>query len=235
LTDSDTGVDVTNRNVKPPDDPTVRAAKITRMGAIIAAVTAALITGTATGVAGYFSGREAGVQAATATTTSTVTSVRTVTVPANAEASDSPSPRASKPGATSLLEMSHLEAVGEITVGDQDVNAKTYEQVITAALNDCEYREQFASRTYQLDRKYDQFDVVVGLTDQSNSGSVVEFRVLVDGTRVESATTRLGVGAVKELKVDMPGAFRLSLEAEIVSHPCDRRSAGAVWIEPTLS
>jgi len=62
----------------PPRDPVVEAARITRTGAIVAAVLTAVITAMATGTGAFFLGRERGEATASATTV-TVTAVRTET------------------------------------------------------------------------------------------------------------------------------------------------------------
>ncbi|CAL9461788.1 hypothetical protein SUDANB95_02637 [Actinosynnema sp. ALI-1.44] len=223
---------MTDQNAKRALDPQVQAAKINRTGAIIGVVTAALITGTATGVAAYFTGREDGVQAANVAPVSTVVSVHTVT--ASGSSPETTTATSAKPGARSLLDLQHAESGNAaMLVEKQVVNTKSYDRVMTAALRECDHPSA-SSRTYQLDRKYRRFTTMVGLTDQSSSGIVVEFRVLKDNARVDTATTRVTVGEVKELTVDLTGAFRFTIEMEVIPTRCANWVAGATWIDPTL-
>ncbi|WNV84730.1 NPCBM/NEW2 domain-containing protein [Umezawaea sp. Da 62-37] len=227
---------MTNQKMKPVVDPAVQAAKITRTGAVIGVVVAALITGTATGVTAYFSGRKDGVQAAPV---STVLSVQTVTMPNGASATETTTSSTMKPGETSLLDMTQIESSGEsLSSGDQTIDTKTYSRTLATTLKNCSGKD-FASRTYQLNRKHKTFHVTLGLTDQSDSGSAIEFRIAVDNKRVDSATVRLGVGQVKSIDVDLTGAFRFTIETQWIA-PIDRQycyatSAGVAWIEPTLA
>ncbi|MEU6154237.1 NPCBM/NEW2 domain-containing protein [Actinosynnema sp. NPDC047251] len=217
----------------PPVDPAIQAAHITRRGALLAAVLAALITATATGVGAYFAGRKEGVAAA-----QTVTVVQTVVSTATAPPSGSSDPAAptrAANGGASLLDLNTVEEYGYFTVSLQKVDTKEYPRAVTAWLGACGKRGEQAFREYHLDRKYQRLQMKVGLSDGSKSGSSAEFRVLVDGQPVSSATTQVGLGQVRDVEVDVTNALRVRLEARFVGAGCfNDHQAGAAWIGLSL-
>ncbi|WP_436497363.1 NPCBM/NEW2 domain-containing protein [Actinokineospora sp. HUAS TT18] len=225
-------------------DPAIKAARITRTGAVIAAVVAALITGTATGLGAYFAGRKEGVSAATP---STVTSIVTVSAPAGrgtagTSASSSGSSVSTRPGETSVLDLEPIETGGVQAIESQKINTEQHDRVIAHRLGDCKVyplTENSAFRTYQVDRRFTRLQARVGLGDTSASGAVAEFWVSVDGRRVGSSTVHVGVGEVKSIDVDVSGAFRVAISVVRtipagVSSCLGAPFVTAAWIEPVL-
>jgi hypothetical protein len=215
---------------QPPVDPAIQAARITRRGAIVAAVAAALITGSATGIGAYFAGRKEGVSAAP-TETRTETTYVTVTSPnPSAPGTTEPNPALA---AGSLLRLTPLEERGRFVTDPQDVDTRTYTTALTTFFGPCGEKTSF--RVYQLDRKYKRFQVRVGLTDGSVGGKAVEFRVYLDDAPLDTATTRLAPGSTRVLDADLSNAYRMKLEAKSEDSDChDVYKSAAVWIEPTL-
>jgi NPCBM/NEW2 domain len=210
-------------------DPAIEAARIARRGAVTAALVAALITGAATGVSAYFAGRK---QGADATSASTVTVVRTETVTQSGGPSSS-GPAQQAGGAKSLLELNPVEAQGAIQTGPRRVDTKDYQRTITAVLGTC--LTDSASRTYHLDRKYRRLQTKIGLDDGSKSSRWVEFRVFVDEEKIDSATTKVTVGQVRTLDIDVANALRVRLETDFLGDCYNEQQVSAVWIEPSLT
>ncbi|NUO59329.1 MAG: hypothetical protein HOV78_21920 [Hamadaea sp.] len=164
----------------------------------------------------------------------------------NATALDRPSPSApdgaspSSPagqvaGATSLLDVALVgpEYQRGFSPGTRKVNAVEYEDVYAADLV-CYVVGTAAGDEFQLDRKYRRLVTKVGLGDAGTaSGIRVKFTVAVDGAAARSVTVTLG--QVKTLEVDVSGALRMSLTAEILNAADCEGHAAAAWITPMLT
>ncbi|MDX8030362.1 NPCBM/NEW2 domain-containing protein [Lentzea sp. BCCO 10_0856] len=207
-------------------DPAIEAARITRRGAVTAALITALIAGAATGVSAYYAGRKQGTDSAAVT----VVRTETVTVSGGAPVQQA------VPGGKSLLDLNPVEEAGVNVVGARRVDTRDYQRTIAMVMGACGRSGSLASRTYHLDRKFKRLRVKAGLDDGSKSGHSVEFRVFVDDTKIDSATFQLGLGQVRDLDVDVTNALRIRLEAAFLGGSCySEQQVSAVWIEPALS
>ncbi|MEV6923743.1 protein kinase [Dactylosporangium sp. NPDC051485] len=144
-----------------------------------------------------------------------------------ARSTATPSDQGTSAGSTSrprsLLDISPLEGTGEYQSGPQRVNVQDYQRTL---YGDC--YDGIHSAVWQLDRKYHTFQARVGLSDDSRSSTTVTFQVLVDGK--ERAGPVTGVGATKDVTVDLTNVFRLRLQTD-----CGFSAAGtAVWIDPVI-
>lgn len=170
-------------------DPAIRAARITRTGTVVAAIAAALITAIATGVTAYIVGHKEGVSAAPTVTVHETTTVTESAQAASETGNGTGTSVAKKPtGGSSLLLLTANETQGEIVTDPQKVNSRDYDHALTGWLGMCNYTS--AHRVYQLDRKYKRLQADVGLTDNTKSGSVVVFKVVLDDVPLDTRSTR---------------------------------------------
>ncbi len=124
------------------------------------------------------------------------------------EGSPSQPSTATTPAAVNTIKLTDLDMVGDenFSVGPQKINGRQYDEVVYV-----DYVGQYAtSQSYNLDRKYSTLQTKVGLGDQSESGVVVKYRILVDG--VVKASTSIEVGRIKDLSVSVSGAFRIQID-----------------------
>ncbi|MEU6078011.1 NPCBM/NEW2 domain-containing protein [Micromonospora sp. NPDC047074] len=146
--------------------------------------------------------------------------------------SPSPSPSQS-PGAMSLLDAQMIKE-GDIrfSEGPLKVNDKTYDQVIHG-YGTC--RSDLVSTTYQLGRKYRQFEAGVGLGDDTGYQASVRFSLLVDGNVKHAVIAELG--EVVPFKADVTGAFRITIQAEVQTDVCGGlgRRVYAAWTDPVVT
>ncbi|WP_306366979.1 NPCBM/NEW2 domain-containing protein [Nocardiopsis sp. CC223A] len=82
---------------------------------------------------------------------------------------------------------------------------------------------------FDLGRDWKTFEAVVGLSDDSPSGSSVTVRVFADDDLLDSHT--LGLGETGEVSVSVENALRLRLEVERL----EDSGWTAVWAAPTVS
>lgn len=133
-----------------------------------------------------------------------------------------------------------LEVIGytDLNPSTAVVNGVTYEHALVNSMETwvtCgdaqseheEYALQGGSTEYNLERKYEEFRVTVGLTDDSSSGGTYKFWVYGDEELIGSASAALGEPA--QLEVDVRDVLRLKL----VQNDCGN-SGGVVWADPIL-
>lgn len=136
------------------------------------------------------------------------------------------------PSASSSLSLFNTKPVeGGFIAGPLKVNGTSYEHVKSYELF-CLMRGVM-SDTYQMDRKYRVLRTQVGLGDESVSNPVVEFSVIVDG--VTKSVESIRIGQIKPIDVDISGAFRVELRAEVKNPPTCSSPAFAAWIEPVVT
>lgn len=136
-------------------------------------------------------------------------------------ASPSPSPEPAS-GQESLLNLpttssSHRQGTGTVRVAGD-----TYAQA--AHLKEC----TSCSMEYDLGTDWTTFEAVIGLTDDSDEGAQITFRMYADSAVIETHT--LSRGETEAVSIDVEGALHLKLEAERVGSA----RGVAVWADPTL-
>ena len=100
----------------------------------------------------------------------------------------------------------------------------------------CDVRSGTAgSLEFALGEEFREFDVTVGLADDSPSvRRRVRFEIIGDGRYLTESHT-IGFGETLDLKVDVAGILRLTLRiTELTYADAEDSSARAVWANPTL-
>ncbi|MEY9212715.1 NPCBM/NEW2 domain-containing protein [Thermobifida halotolerans] len=138
---------------------------------------------------------------------------------------DSERPDRPSSGEQYLATMDHIDEYG-VQAANVKVNTVTYPRALVSSLycyDDAEWIE------YDLNRSWTTFEAVVGLEDTSQSDATVTFIVIVDGDEVANET--VGLGAEREVSVDITGGLRLRLQVEPGPECGD---ANAVWGDPRV-
>ncbi|WP_158883886.1 hypothetical protein [Amycolatopsis anabasis] len=199
------------------DDPAIRAARISRTGAIVVAVITALATSTAAGFTAYFSGKKDGAQAATATVTVTVA----------APGGAAPVPEA-KPGDRELSEREIVEGSGFGEAAAKVANA-SHPSALVGNLYACGTATPTAA--WNTGGKK-QLYLRAGLIDDSPSQRPVRLSVLVDGQRVGEPEV-LQVGTIREITRPIAG-FRVAIEARADWEGCADTEVKVALLEVVL-
>lgn len=174
---------------------------------------------------------------------STVQSAATTpTTPTPSSLSPTPSPGRSSPPDTpastsqSLIDMTPVSGSDAVQSGPQSVNAHSHQQTLSDTWSDAVCDGALSRNfTYELNYKYRQFSVVVGLADTSPSGDTIQFTFLLNNDPIGPSPT-LEVGQTKTITVSVAGAYRLTLQDSCTSTTSGTGSnVTAVWINPTVS
>jgi hypothetical protein len=149
-------------------------------------------------------------------------------------------------GTVTLTVAQHSNGTYLSTLHPVDVEGQYGEVVGPARLNGQTYAHAVTSRTdcstpvvlqYDLGRAYQHFKTTVGLADESNNSTLVQFDVLVDNKPVFSQQARLGQALAVDVSVT--DGLRLEIEATRVEKPCTERygdaSTTAVWADALLT
>jgi hypothetical protein len=147
-------------------------------------------------------------------------------------------PGTSDGGSQPLIDMTPVSgSSSSFQSGQQSVNAHSYQQTLYDTWDDYNCSGDYSpdSATYELNYKYRQFSVVVGLADTSPSGDMMQFSVLVDNQQKGISPT-LGVGQTETINVNVTGAYRITLQDSCTSSANPGgNNVIAVWINPTVS
>lgn len=88
--------------------------------------------------------------------------------------------------------------------GSANINGRTYARSLKGSTYCGEQWEDF-----NLSRRHRRFVSTVGMDDTSRSGSAARFEVFADGRLIH--TVDLGIGATRQVDVDVTNVFRLRL------------------------
>ncbi|MFB7615701.1 NPCBM/NEW2 domain-containing protein [Kitasatospora sp. NPDC056181] len=159
----------------------------------------------------------ASTTAAPATRTVTVTA----TAPSASDLSASPTPGSPTSGPPGSGSPTTTFTAGTQYLSDNDPFSSTYGVENGAALvNGTNYAHSVSLRTdltsipsnaaeYNLERSWQTFSATIGARDDSPTGTVLTFEVLVDGRSVAQQT--LSLGQSQQLTVDVRNALRLKI------------------------
>ncbi|MFG1774838.1 NPCBM/NEW2 domain-containing protein [Micromonospora sp. NPDC049048] len=147
--------------------------------------------------------------------------------------SSSTSSPSQPPGTMSLLD-AHKAAEGFLHFSESPlkVNGTTYDRTVHGT-STCQ--SDLISTTYQLDRRYRQFQAGVGVGDETPYPAKVRFTLWVDGAVKHSETAEFG--EIVPFRADIAGAFRIAIQAEVLTTACgglDRR-VFAAWVDPVVT
>jgi hypothetical protein len=171
---------------------------------------------------------------------------QTTTSPTIAPSTSSPTPNpshisqstATNSGSQSLTDMTPVSgSSSSFQSGPQSVEGKSYQQTLYDTWDDYQCGPSYSpdTETYELNYKYRQLHVTVGLADTSPSGDMIQFSVLVDDQKKGISPT-LGPGQTEAINVDVTGAYRITLESSCASSANPGgNSVIAAWIDPVVS
>jgi hypothetical protein len=150
-------------------------------------------------------------------------------LPASATSQPSASPHPSDGSTTRATYLADLTPVGrsDFVGGSWSVNDHTYDHSVASTKTGC--LGSTATADYNLDRRYTQFQVTVGPSDDALAGAPMTFTLALDGNIVWQQPLRLGQ-AVPITKT-IAGVFRLEISAVTL---CDAPGA-AVFGDAQLS
>jgi hypothetical protein len=174
------------------------------------------------------------------TQTTTVSPIATTSTTSSPTPSPSQASQSSvqNSGSQSLIDMTPVSgSSSSFQSGPQSVDGKSYQQTLYDTWNDnlCGYNYSPDTATYELNYKYRQLHMIVGLADTSPSGDMMQFSVLVDNQKKGISPT-LGPGQTETINVDVTRAYRITLESSCTS-PANSGDSNvtAVWINPVVS
>ncbi|MBT2234996.1 NPCBM/NEW2 domain-containing protein [Nonomuraea sp. NEAU-A123] len=116
------------------------------------------------------------------------------------------------------------------TTGEARVQGKQYSASLIAEASCLDY-----GANINLLRKYRTFTATVALLDSSGiPEDPIPFAVFVDGKQVRTVSVSLGED--KAIKVDVSGAFRLTITTELRAKGlrCQPEDVSAAWLDPAL-
>lgn len=179
------------------------------------------------------------------------TSLQTSPQPSNkqsisAPASASSSPRASSTGirsqgasaGQSLINMTPVSgSTSSFAVGPQPVNGRQYQEVLydVTQQNDVACSSSSVDEeSFNLDRKYHNFRVTVGVADSAPLGDTVTFTFLLDNQQKGPSPT-LPAGETLPIDINVSGVFRITLQDYCSSANASGDQVIGVWIDPVIS
>lgn len=122
---------------------------------------------------------------------------------------------------------------GSPNLGAVSVDGTTYIHAVSKDFGGCKVEVVYP---YNIGRDWTQFRTTVGIEDNSDADSVVQFEVYADGNLV-SSTGNVGYGESRDIEIPVLNVLNLSLRFVFVegnmglcSHP-----GVAVWGDPTLT
>jgi NPCBM/NEW2 domain len=156
-----------------------------------------------------------------------------------AQARLAPAPRTAPPSAVSSDQLLSATSDGShnFQVGPQTVRGVQYPQTAFSPWQDnyCSSSQWPTSITFDLDSKYRNFRVTVGVSDDSPAGDKMRFMILADGL-LTGANPTLSPGQTQVIDVAVTGIHRISLENECMGSALDNgTTVTAVWINPIAS
>lgn len=121
----------------------------------------------------------------------------------------------------------HFRYFGLVRPGPEEVSGTQYSNTLYEDGGSC----KDISATYQLNRKYRQFQATVGLDDRSDSGANFTFEVFTGDQADQLATPvrTISFGHIVSIDVDVTGSLRMEPYAT-----CNEPFGTAVWINPIL-
>lgn len=161
-------------------------------------------------------------------------------------ASATSSPRVSSTGTSSqdasasqsLISMTPVSgSTSSFAVGPQTVNGHQYQEVLydVTQQNDTECGSYNVDEdTFNLDRRYHDFRVTVGVADSAPLGDTVTFTFLLDNQQKGPSPT-LPAGETLPIDINVSGVFRITLQDYCSSANSSGNQVVAVWINPVIS
>jgi len=138
-------------------------------------------------------------------------------------------------GSQSLIDMTPVPGSNSQS-GQQTVDGQSYQQTLYDTWDDynCDGSYAPSSTTYNLDYKYRQFRVVVGLSENSPPGDTIQFSVLIDNQE-KGVSPTLQAGQTQTLNLNVAGAYRITLQDNCTSAAnAGGNNVTAVWINPVV-
>jgi hypothetical protein len=133
------------------------------------------------------------------------------------------------------MQLDDLDQVeGYLVRGDRKVDGRVYAHALSREIGSSDMCGDIsaAKAEFDLDRRYNTFTVVVGLSDDASSSVSARFKIFGDGKLLKSATATLGKHV--PLRVPVTGVLRLRIEAN--TNVCQYGHYGEiVWADPTLT
>ncbi|WP_433310692.1 NPCBM/NEW2 domain-containing protein [Micromonospora chersina] len=125
------------------------------------------------------------------------------------------------------------EVAGDIYAAKLAVNGTTYPHAVYDSVSKC---TSDGSAEYDLGRQWDRLTAMVGVSDDSSDGVVVQFEVIADGRNI--ATRKLKLGQEARLDLSVKGVLRLKLKTSYLqggdTTRCTRTLAKGVWGDAKL-
>jgi len=117
-------------------------------------------------------------------------------------------------------------------IGPKTVDGHSYQ---TALYDVTSYDDQcvVGQDSFNLDRKYHDFRVTVGVADSTPLGDKVTFSFLLDGQQRGPSPT-LPAGQTMSIDIDVTGVFRITLQDICSSSNSSGNEVDAVWINPVV-
>lgn len=158
--------------------------------------------------------------------------------PVDAPASDERStpsagngPTITQPSAPNATFLDGLEAVeGYLESGRRKVNGTIYEHALAKKISGMCSTVAVAKAGFDLDRKFNNFSAVVGVSDDTARSATAQFKVLGDGELLASGSAT--VGKPETLNTSVVGILRLELVAS--TNTCGSEEGEVVWGDPTV-
>ncbi len=184
------------------------------------------------------SGSQGGAQPTTRPSTTAPSSTATATPTPTLSPGQSSTSGTRQAGSQSLIDMTPVGGKSGFASGPQRVDSQPYQQTLHDTWDggyECNGAYGPDTTTYELNDKYRQFHVVVGLADMSLADDMMQFSVLVDNQQNRYAVT-LGLGRTQAITVNVTGVFTITLE-DSCTGPSSLTGGDvtAVWINPVVS
>ncbi|MGH3204851.1 MAG: NPCBM/NEW2 domain-containing protein [Streptosporangiaceae bacterium] len=128
-------------------------------------------------------------------------------------------------------------STSSFAVGPQTVNGRQYQEALydVSEQNDIDCSSSTVDEdTFNLDRKYHNFRVTVGVADSAPLGDTVTFTFLLDNEQKGPSPT-LPAGETLPIDINVSGVFRLTLQDYCSSANPSGNQVVGVWIDPLIS
>ncbi|MEW2135559.1 NPCBM/NEW2 domain-containing protein [Streptomyces sp. NPDC005409] len=112
-----------------------------------------------------------------------------------------------------------------IETGSAEVNGHNYARSVSLRVDKSSIPENYAE--YNLGRHWRTFEAAIGLQDDAPSGCQIEFEVFVDGKAIND--TKLSLGEMRDLKLNISNALRLKIQATYASSTDISNYCYGVW------
>jgi hypothetical protein len=124
-----------------------------------------------------------------------------------------------------------FEAVeGYLESGQRKVNGTIHEHALARKISGMCNTVEVAKAGFDLDRKFNSFSAVVGVSDDATRSATAQFKVLGDGELLTSGSAT--VGKLETLNASVVGILRLELVAS--TNTCGSGEGEVVWGNPTV-